>query len=79
MISYGPFKDQINTHKRRYYTQTENNTLPQQTISGEDWMDLTPVAGPIFDGGHLSQNLQARFCKLYPADFSIAIYLFVCS
>ena len=27
----------------------------------------------------LSPNLQARFCKLYPADFSVAIYLFWCS
>jgi len=27
----------------------------------------------------LSPNLQARFCKLYPSDFSVAIYLFLCS
>jgi hypothetical protein len=27
-IRLNPFKDQINTHKRRYYTETENNTLP---------------------------------------------------
>ena len=26
-----------------------------------------------FSRGNLSPNLQARFCKLYPADFSIAI------
>jgi len=25
---FGPFKDQNNTHKTRYYTETENNTLP---------------------------------------------------
>ena len=29
--------------------------------------------------GSLSPNLQARFCKLYPTDFSVAIYLFSCS
>ena len=40
---------------------------------------LTPVAGPILRGGNLSPILQGRFCKLYPADFSVAIYLFVCS
>jgi len=40
---------------------------------------LSPVAGPILHNGNLSPNLQARFCKLYPADFSVAIYLFVCS
>jgi len=30
---------------------------------------LMPVAGPILHGGNLSPNLQARFCKLYLADF----------
>jgi len=40
-MSHGPFKDQMNTHKRRYYTETENKTLPWQTISGEDCRDLT--------------------------------------
>jgi len=40
---------------------------------------LTPVAGPILHGGKLSPTLQAQFCKLDPADFSVAIYLFVCS
>jgi len=32
-----------------------------------------------FSRGNLSPNLQARFCKLYPADFSVIVYLFVCS
>jgi len=32
------------------------------------------VAGPILHGGNLSPNLQTRFCKLYPADLSVAIY-----
>jgi len=27
-----PFKDQIITHKRRYYNETENNTLPEHCI-----------------------------------------------
>jgi len=27
-----PFKDQIITHKRRYYNETENNTLPEHYI-----------------------------------------------
>jgi len=42
-------------------------------------ISLTPLAGPILCGGNLSPNLHARFCKLYPADFSVAIYLFLCS
>jgi len=42
-MSYGPFKDQMNTHKRRYYTETEINTLPQQFIFGKDCMDLTKI------------------------------------
>jgi len=41
-MSYGPFKDQTNTHKRRYYTETENNTLLQQTIL-EDSRDPTKI------------------------------------
>jgi len=40
---------------------------------------VTPVAGPILHEGNFRPNLQARFCQLYPADFSVAIYLFVCS
>jgi len=31
-------KDQMNTHKRKYYTETENNTL-----SGGDFMDQTKI------------------------------------
>jgi len=27
-----PFKDQMITHKRRYYNETENNTLPEHYI-----------------------------------------------
>jgi len=27
-----PFKDQMVTHKRRYYNETENNTLPEHYI-----------------------------------------------
>ena len=40
---------------------------------------FTPVAGPILHKGNLSPNLKVRFCKMYPADFSITIHLFVCS
>jgi len=42
---------------------------------------VTPVAGWILREDILSlagPNLQARFCKLYPADFSVAIHLFLC-
>jgi len=34
---------------------------------------ITPVARWILREEILSSNLQARFCKLYPADFSVAI------
>ena len=27
-----PFKDQVITHRRRYYKETENNTLPEYYI-----------------------------------------------
>ena len=27
-----PFKDQVITHKQRYYNETENNTLPEHQI-----------------------------------------------
>jgi len=37
------------------------------------------VTGWILRKEILSPNLQARFCKLYPADFSVVIYLFLCS
>jgi len=37
------------------------------------------AAGPTLHGGNLSPNLQAQFCKLDPADLSIAIHLFLCS
>jgi len=40
---------------------------------------ITPVAGWILREEMLSPNLQARFYKLYSADFSVAIYLFMCS
>jgi len=39
---------------------------------------VTPVAGWIWRE-EIFPNLQARFCKLCPADFSVAIYLFLCS
>jgi len=35
------------------------------------WISFSRGSGP-----PLSSNLQAQFCKLYPADFSVAIYLF---
>ena len=48
---------------------------------GHGGRGMTPVAGPgwILREEILSPNLQARFCKLYPADFSFAVYLFLCS
>jgi len=35
---------------------------------------ITPVAGLLYWGGNLSPILQGRFCKPYPADFSVALY-----
>ena len=51
----------------------------KEVVSEYSFYMLTPVAEPILRGGNLSPILQGRFCKLYPADFSVAIYLFVCS
>jgi len=31
-MSYGPFKDQIKSHKIRYYTETENFTVKYYAI-----------------------------------------------
>jgi len=49
-------------------------SLPQaNTHPGDEVIHRTPVAGLILHGGSSSPNLQ--FCKLYPADFSVAIFL----
>jgi len=70
--------------KMMYNTKRSWNRQSESVNVRPNWMantqlNTSPVAGPILHGGNSSPNLQARFCKLYPADFSVAIYLFVSS
>jgi len=85
--SYSRAMAQAKLHRDKFPRRVPNLfqcTIPKtrkQLEHGKSlWKSLTLVAGPTLLCGNLprSPNLQARFCKLYPADFSVASYLFVC-
>jgi len=62
-------------HKARSADAQPQLKLDEKIESNE----ITPVAGWILREQILSPDLQARFCKLYLADFSVVTHLLLCS